>query len=111
MAAANKTHSALGSHPLTGQLVCHLRHSRDGLVFTDPDLDMFRRLGEGLGPESLHTWLRDLWVLVVTLRNDVLADIAACQIEAGLIDPLCLQLDAMLRRPAYHDTGSEAVLH
>jgi len=95
---ATTHHDSFGSHPLTGQLVSLLRHSHAGLTFAETDLATFRDAGTVLPRESLSAWVRDLCVLVVTLRNDIVADHAANQLEGELIEPLCACLD----RPAFY---------
>jgi hypothetical protein len=80
-------------HPLTGQLVGSMRRGTGGLKFEKTDIERLRNIGAKLVPEKLRDWLRELNVLAVTLRNDLVAAPAASQLERELIDPLCAMLD------------------
>ncbi len=93
MAAVAQEQNTLGEHPFTGQLVGTLRRSDAGFVFATADIEKFRDNGAHLPPVTLLTWLRDLAILAITLRDDMSAPLAAQQIERGLIDPLTVVLD------------------
>jgi hypothetical protein len=93
MAAAAQQQNGVGEHPMTGELVATLRRGEGGFVFTPGDIERFRNNGTRLAPVTLLSWLRDLTVLAITLRDDMGSNIAAQQIERGLIDPLTHVLD------------------
>lgn len=92
--------SAMDGSSLTGQLFGALRYDGGGLAFAQGDIERFRDLGVGLSIEGLSVWLRELGILVVTLRDDVHALGAAVQLERELIDPLCVILDHKARARA-----------
>ncbi|MEZ0311495.1 MAG: hypothetical protein ACAI38_06960 [Myxococcota bacterium] len=85
---------------LTSQLVGALRRGDRGLAFAETDIERFRNVGSSLLPDTLTTWVRELGVLAVTLRDHVHATQAAKQLERELIDPLCAVLDRASRARA-----------
>ncbi len=85
---------------LTGQLVGVLRSGDGGLAFAPADIERFRNVGSKLLPDTLTTWVRELGVLAVTLRDHIHATQAARQLERELIDPLCAVLDHSTRARA-----------
>ncbi|HSI04951.1 MAG: hypothetical protein ACAI38_06955 [Myxococcota bacterium] len=99
----------IGSHPLTGKLVAALRQAGSGLGFASSDIEQFRKAGSELDPEALLVWIRDLSTLAITLRNDIMANGAATQIEQGLIEPLCRVLETHVRAEGIGSTRGNAV--
>lgn len=70
-----------------------LRHAGGELAFAMSDITRMLDAGRALPADALLTWLRDLSVLAVTLRDDMRAGTAARQLERGLIEPLVVRLD------------------
>lgn len=84
---------AFGDHPLTSQLVMFLRRAGGSFVFEDNDLERMLDAGRTLSPDALLVWLRDLTVLAITLRDDMVSPHAAKQVESSLVEPLVETLE------------------